>query len=91
MLITLAPIVIKYLLNAYDNKEPKLKSNLKFVTYLETFYFLMLLFFFYFTLDSLLKTPHSKTKKKRRSIVAVAQSHLTFIKPLKAGKYSLYL
>ncbi|GAB1285499.1 Abnormal spindle-like microcephaly-associated protein homolog [Apodemus speciosus] len=35
--------------------------------------------------DSLLKTPLSKTKKKRRSIVAVAQSHLTFIKPLKAA------
>ncbi|XP_052056737.1 abnormal spindle-like microcephaly-associated protein [Apodemus sylvaticus] len=35
--------------------------------------------------DSLLKTPLSKTKKKRRSMVAVAQSHLTFIKPLKAA------
>ncbi|XP_021053288.1 abnormal spindle-like microcephaly-associated protein [Mus pahari] len=36
--------------------------------------------------DSLIfKTPLSKTKKKRRSIVAVAQSHLTFIKPLKAA------
>nr|AAY46816.1 abnormal spindle-like microcephaly associated splice variant 1 [Mus musculus] len=35
--------------------------------------------------SSILKTPLSKTKKKRRSIVAVAQSHLTFIKPLKAA------
>ncbi|KAL1774848.1 abnormal spindle-like microcephaly-associated protein [Sigmodon hispidus] len=36
--------------------------------------------------DSLaLKTPVSKTKKRTRPIVAVAQSHLTFIKPLKAA------
>ncbi|XP_035313151.1 abnormal spindle-like microcephaly-associated protein isoform X1 [Cricetulus griseus] len=36
--------------------------------------------------DSLvLKTPLSKTKKRTRPIVAVAQSHLTFIKPLKAA------
>ncbi|XP_040594354.1 abnormal spindle-like microcephaly-associated protein [Mesocricetus auratus] len=36
--------------------------------------------------DSLvLRTPLSKTKKKTRPIVAVAQSHLTFIKPLKAA------
>ncbi|CAH6787707.1 Aspm [Phodopus roborovskii] len=36
--------------------------------------------------DSLvLKTPLSKTKRRTRPIVAVAQSHLTFIKPLKAA------
>lgn len=35
--------------------------------------------------SSILKTPLSKTKRKRRSIVPVAQSHLTFIKPLKAA------
>ncbi|CAO2637106.1 Abnormal spindle-like microcephaly-associated protein homolog [Lemmus lemmus] len=34
--------------------------------------------------SSVLKTPLSKTKKRTRPIVAVAQSHLTFIKPLKA-------
>lgn len=47
----------------------------------------MLFFFSDFFLDfSVLKTPLSKTKKRTRPIVAVAQSHLTFIKPLKAGK-----
>lgn len=35
--------------------------------------------------SSVLKTPLSKTKKRTRPIVAVAQSHLTFIKPLKAA------
>ncbi|XP_060220381.1 abnormal spindle-like microcephaly-associated protein [Meriones unguiculatus] len=36
--------------------------------------------------DSLvLKTPLSKTKKRTRPVVGVAQSHLTFIKPLKAA------
>ncbi|KAL6073202.1 hypothetical protein STEG23_031590 [Scotinomys teguina] len=35
--------------------------------------------------SSVLKTPLSKTKRRTRPIVAVAQSHLTFIKPLKAA------
>ncbi|XP_038205101.1 abnormal spindle-like microcephaly-associated protein [Arvicola amphibius] len=35
--------------------------------------------------SSVLKTPLSKTKKRTRPIVAVAQSHLTFIKPIKAA------
>ncbi|XP_055480719.1 abnormal spindle-like microcephaly-associated protein [Psammomys obesus] len=36
--------------------------------------------------DSLvLKTPLSKTKKRTRPVVGIAQSHLTFIKPLKAA------
>ncbi|XP_075844260.1 abnormal spindle-like microcephaly-associated protein [Microtus pennsylvanicus] len=35
--------------------------------------------------SSVLKTPLSKTKKRTWPIVAVAQSHLTFIKPIKAA------
>ncbi|KAM9211889.1 abnormal spindle-like microcephaly-associated protein isoform 2-T2 [Dugong dugon] len=38
--------------------------------------------------DSLVRrTPRSKTSKRTTSIVPVAQSNLTFIKPLKTGKY----
>ncbi|XP_055966704.1 abnormal spindle-like microcephaly-associated protein [Sorex fumeus] len=35
--------------------------------------------------SSVYRTPHSKTSRRTKSIIAVAQSTLTFIKPLKTG------
>ncbi|XP_055000646.1 abnormal spindle-like microcephaly-associated protein [Sorex araneus] len=35
--------------------------------------------------SSVYRTPHSKTSRRSKSVIAVAQSTLTFIKPLKTG------
>ena len=55
------------------------------------FYFLNAIFFL-MIVDSLgYRTPTSKTNKRTRPFVPVAQSNLTFIKPLKAGKFLISL